>query len=142
MTLDLGHLAEIDCSWNDFKADIVTSLYMTYAKRLLLSHNQLYGSLPPDSGFISGYVSTARCSCCCRKRCLANAQHMWCLMQELAVDHNPDIVGVFPSYTAPRVQASLPTSKCTPRLCHSGDRLDSDLIAAAVAHSQQIGSQQ
>ena len=52
-------LQEIDLSNNAFSTDMYapSSIFLFYAKRLLLSHNRLYGTLPVDGGFIIGYVS-------------------------------------------------------------------------------------
>ena len=37
--------------------DIVDLLHLTFGKRLVLSGNKIYGTLPPMSSYVPGYVS-------------------------------------------------------------------------------------
>ena len=47
---------ELDVSYNNLTGDIVDLLHLTFGKRLVLSGNQFYGTLPPMSSYIPGYV--------------------------------------------------------------------------------------
>ena len=63
-------MQEFDAGFNNLHADIEEVLFLTFAKRLMLNHNQIYGTLPLLGTYIAGYVSpTLRWLCLSTFQC-------------------------------------------------------------------------
>ena len=89
--------------------DISQYLFLTYAKRVVLSYNQLNGSLASNANYISGYVRPAAAKHSPHGlQCRPELWGRWPL-QVVALDNNLGINGSYPDFLAYRAQ-SLPTA--------------------------------